>query len=335
MKNILAKTFEGKYLNEREISTALCQIIDEKCSSEQAAALLGAISSRGVQPQELASFAKFMRSKSNPLDTQNLADLIDVCGTGGDRAGTFNISTTVCFVIAGAGCQVAKHGNRSVSSKSGSADVLEKLGVATDMPSAQIANCIKTNKMAFIFAPLYHPSMAKIKKVRESIGVPTIFNLLGPLVNPAKLSYQVIGVYEKSKCKLMASALLHTPIQEAMVVCGDGRLDEFSTTGDNLVYHIKNKKITEKIVSPEKLGLQKAKIEDLVGGDAQKNAQIILEILQGKLGAKRDIVLLNAAAALIVAGKAKDFSDGLQKARASIDSGQALEILRKLQNVSR
>jgi len=334
MKEILKKAFDGQVLGEFDIHQALTEITSGKASPEQAAALLGAISARGETPEELAAFALFMRQKAKLLSFQSNTALIDVCGTGGDCSGTFNISTVVSFVIAGAGAKVVKHGNRSVSSQSGSADVLEQLGILKEIPGEKIQKILDEIGMIFLFAPNYHQSMAKIKEIRKAIGVPTIFNLLGPLVNPANPEHQIIGVYDNDKCEIVAKALLILGTKEAMVVYGTDGLDEFSTTGANIYYHIKDGKITKKCLSPEEIGIKKAQINDLAGGDAEQNAQIILEILSGAKGSKRDIVLLNSAAALIVSGIACDFEDGIIKAAASIDSGVALRVLEKLKNVS-
>lgn len=342
MKEILKKAFDGKELSESDINQALSEITKETDVSEQTAeqlssqisSLLGAISARRETPEEVAAFASFMRKNAKNLPIQINTGLIDVCGTGGDCLGTFNISTAVSFVITGAGAKVVKHGNRSVSSKSGSADVLEQLGISIKMSEEKLQTYLEEIGMIFLFAPNYHKSMEKIKLIRKSIGVPTIFNLLGPLVNPANLDYQIIGVYDINKCEIMAKALLKLGIKEAMVVFGCDGLDEFSTTGKTLVYHIKNGKIKKQYLTPEKVGLKRAEMKDLVGGNAEENAQIILKILQGEKGPKRDIVLLNSAAALVVSGIAKDFKDGIKIASESIDSGAALKVLEKLKNVS-
>lgn len=319
MNEIFKKIFEDKKLNEFDIQQILAELSK-------------------VQPdEELADIARFMRQKAKKT-VITTKELIDVCGTGGDGLGTFNISTAVSFVIAGAGAKVIKHGNRSVSSQSGSADVLEALGVSIEIPEEKLQSVLDETGMVFLFAPYYHPSMAKIKEIRKAIVVPTIFNLLGPLANPVSLDYQVIGVYDKDKCELVAKALLNLGIKEALVVHGEseiGGLDELSTTGGNLIFHIKNGTINKQFITPEDVGLKRAKMKDLLGGNAQENAQIILNILKGEIGSedinyKRDIILLNSAAALIVSGIAKDFKDGIKKAEESIDSGAALKVLEKL-----
>lgn len=314
MEKILKKIFEDNELNETDIR----QISSELSKSDSV--------------EELYAIASYMKQNAKPL-LLNGEGLIDVCGTGGDCLGTFNISTAVSFVIAGAGAKVVKHGNRSVSSKSGSADVLEALGISIEIPEDKLQCVFDDAGMVFLFAPNYHASLKKIKSIRQAIGAPTIFNLLGPLVNPANIDYQIIGVYDITKCETMAKALLKLGIKEAMVVHGkseSGGLDEFSTTGETLIYHIKDGKITKKYLTPEEVGLKRAELKDLLGGSAQENAQIILKILQGEKGPKRDIVLLNSAAALVVSCIAKNFEDGIDIAAKSIDSGAALNVLEKL-----
>lgn len=316
MKAILNKIFTDEILNEADIKQALLDL------------------NKRDFHEELAIFARLMKQNAKQIQLKNNAGFIDVCGTGGDSLGTFNISTAVAFVIAGAGAKVVKHGNRSVSSKSGSADVLEKLGVSIEIPEEKLQSVLDEAGMVFLFAQHYHPSMAKIKKIRKAIGVPTIFNLLGPLINPVKLDYQVIGVYDKSKCEVVANALFNLGIKEAMVLHGADGLDELSITGENLIYHIKDGKIKKEYLYPENIGLKKVTIKELLGGDTEENAEIILKILNGEEGSKRDIVLLNSAAALVVSGIAKDFNEGIKKAAESIDSGAALKVLEKLKNVS-
>lgn len=312
MKSIIKDIFEDNTLNEAEIKEYLLEITNRNSA------------------EDLSAIATYMKTQAKPIKLENTTGFIDVCGTGGDCLGTFNISTAVAFVIAGAGAKVIKHGNRSVSSKSGSADVLEKLGVSIEMTEEELQKTLDKAGMVFLFAPYYHPSMSRIKEIRKTLGCPTIFNLLGPLVNPVTLDYQVIGVYDKEKCEIVAKSLLKLGIKEAMVVHGADGLDELSTTGENLIFHIKDGKIKKQHLSPEDVGLKRVEIRDLLGGNAKENAQIILNILNGDKGAKRDIVLLNSTAALVVSGIAKDFKDGILKAAESIDSGAALKVLETL-----
>lgn len=333
MKTILKKALNGEILYVEEIEKFLDELTSERVIPEQASALLGAIAARGETAEEIAAFAIAMKNKCVPLQLKSSVRLVDVCGTGGDGTKTFNISTAVAFVLAGAGAKVVKHGNSSVSSQSGSADVLQELGVSIDVPPQKLQKVLDEAGMVFLFAPNYHPSMKSIKSIRTSIGVPTIFNLLGPLLNPAQIDCQVIGVYDLNKCEKVAIALKNMGIEEAMVVHGDG-LDEISTVGESVIFHLKNGEIKKTILSPEDVGLKRASFDDLKGGNAKENAEIIIEILKGVKGPKRDIVLLNAAAALIVSGLAQDFEDGINKAAVSIDSGAAMKVLGALKNVS-
>ncbi|MCD8378131.1 MAG: anthranilate phosphoribosyltransferase [Candidatus Gastranaerophilales bacterium] len=345
-ERILNKALSGNILTDEDIESVLSAIQEETISSEQVSALLGAISARGgreflkkskggATPNEVAAFAKGLRKISNKIDLRCDTGLMDVCGTGGDCLGTFNISTTVSFVAAAAGAKIVKHGNRSVSSKCGSADVLEKLGVKIDLPVEQYQNVLDEVGMVFLYAPYFNTCMAKIKKIRNSIGVPTIFNLLGPLINPVNLDYQVMGVYDGRKCELAAITLGRLGLKSAMAIHAKDGMDELSTTGNNIIYQLKDNRIKKiKLPAFEKLGLKHAEIKDLTGGDTDKNAKIILQILNGEKGAKRDIVLLNSAAALVVYGLAKDFKDGVVKSAECIDTGKALKVLERLRNVS-
>lgn len=337
MKEILKKAFLGKSLLESEIFSIVDSIEKETIDPLQTAALLGAISAKpgGVEPQEIASFAAALRYHSKKVPLKTDLPLIDVCGTGGDCIGTFNISTAVSFIVASYNVGVIKHGARSVSSSCGSADVLEELGVKLDIENNQIQNIFNEAKMLFLYAPYYNTTMAKIKKIRNALKIPTLFNLLGPLVNPVKLDYQVIGVYDETKCELVCNSLKHLCLKEAFVVHSCDGLDELSITSDNIIYHLKDNTVKKiKLPSFDELGLKKAEIKDILGGDVKENADIILKILNGEKGPKRDIVLLNAAAALVASNIAKDFKEGVQKAAKAIDSGLALQVLERLKNVS-
>ncbi len=337
MKEILKKTFAGKNLSEKEIFFIVDSIEHETANPLQIAALLGAISAKknGATPEEIAFFAKALRFHSKKIHLKTNKPLIDVCGTGGDCIGTFNISTAVSFVVASFGIGVIKHGARSVSSACGSADVLEALGIRLDFEDEKIQNIFDESGMVFLYAPFYNTTMARIKKIRNSLCTPTLFNLLGPLVNPAKLDFQIVGVFDETKCESVCNSLMHLGLKEAMVVHSFDGLDELSTTSDNIVYHLKNNVVKKiKLPSLDDLGLKQARIEDILGGDVKKNADIILKILNGEKGPKRDIVLLNSAAALVVSNVAKDFKEGVEKAKQAIDSKSALKILERLRNVS-
>ncbi|MFW5976783.1 MAG: anthranilate phosphoribosyltransferase, partial [Bacillota bacterium] len=272
--------------------------------------------------------ARVMREKA--INIQNNNSLIDTCGTGGDGSGTFNISTTVALVLAGSDFSVAKHGNRSVSSKSGSADVLEKLGINLDLTPSQVEKCLKDVGMGFLFAPVFHKAMKHAITPRRELKVRTIFNILGPLTNPARADYQILGVYHPDLVIPMAEVLKNLGIKGAMVVHGADGLDEFSLSGKNKVAHLKNGHIEELTVAPEDAGLNRASLKAVKGGNPEINSEIILSILKGKKGPKRDIVLFNTAAALIITGKASNWKEGVNLAGEIIDSEIPLEKLNEL-----
>ena len=261
-------------------------------------------------------------------------DLIDTCGTGGDGANTFNISTTNAFVIAAAGLGVCKHGNRSISSKCGSADVLEELGVPIDLSPEEVASSIDEHGFGFLFAPKFHPAMGNVVPIRRNLGARTIFNLLGPLVNPALTTRQVIGVYDKNMLEPFAHVLSSLGSIEVMLVTGDDGLDEITTTTTTNVAHLKDGRVKTYKISPEEFGIKKAKPEDLVGGDKAENAKIIIDILSGKdKGPRRDIVLINGAAALTVGGKSTDLNEGIKQVGEIIDSGAAMKVLENVRRI--
>jgi anthranilate phosphoribosyltransferase len=260
--------------------------------------------------------------------------VVDTCGTGGDSSGTFNISTTVAFVAAGAGLAVAKHGNRSVSSQCGSADLLQTLGVKLELSADQVARCIDEVGIGFLFAPMLHPAMKHALGPRQEIGLRTIFNILGPLCNPARATRQLLGVYDDGLTELMADVLRALGAEHAFVVHGADGLDELSTTGSNKVSDVYNGQIHTYYLDPQELGLQRANLSDLAGGTAEDNAAITQTLLKGGQGPKRDVVLLNAAAVLVIGGKAANVKEGLAIAEEAIDSGSALNKLQHLTEFS-
>jgi anthranilate phosphoribosyltransferase len=253
--------------------------------------------------------------------------ILDTCGTGGDGTRTFNVSTVTAFVAAGSGVRVAKHGNRAVSSLCGSADVLASLGVNLDMPSLDVARCIREVGIGFLYAPLYHGAMKYAAAPRQEIGLRTIFNLLGPLTNPAGATAQVLGVYSLDLTEKIAHALVRLGTKQAFVVCGEGTFDEISICGPTRVSHLKEGRVTTFETCPEQYGFRRADLEEIRGGDARENATIIRRILDGEKGARRNMVLMNAAAAFVAVGLDSDFAQGIERAEASIDSGRAREKL--------
>ena len=330
IKAAIAKIMERKHLREDEAEAVMTQIMNGEATPAQIGAYLTALRMKGETTPEITGSARAMRNaavKVRPATT----GLVDTCGTGGDGAGTFNISTTAAFVVVGAGQPVAKHGNRSVSSKTGSADVLEALGVNLDLTPEQVAASIDEVGLGFMFAPRLHPAMRHAIGPRRELGVRTIFNLLGPLTNPAGVEAQVIGVYDGDLTHTVAEVLGSLGSKAAFVVHGYGGLDEMTTSGPTTVSMLQHGQVTTTELHPGDLGFSIARAEDLRGGDAAKNAAITRAILAGEdRSPRRDVVLLNAAAALVVGGKAKTLPEGIALANESIDRGAALGVLENL-----
>lgn len=329
IKTAINKVMSGRSLTTDEAEEVMSQIMEGEATPAQIGAYLTALRMKGETVEEITGSARAMRRPAVPVrPAASPAELVDTCGTGGDGAGTFNISTTAAFVVAGTGQKVAKHGNRSVSSKSGSADVLEALGVNLDLPPDQVAQAIDKVGIGFLFAPKLHPAMKHAIGPRRELGVRTIFNILGPLTNPAGALSQVIGVYDENLTEPMAEVLGELGSRGALVVHGYGGLDELTTAGSNKVSRLKNGRVTTETLNPLDLGFERANPADLAGGTAEENAEITRGILSGQRdGPRRDVVVFNAAAALIAAGQTEDWPDGIKMARESIDSGAALNVL--------
>ncbi|MEW6034357.1 MAG: anthranilate phosphoribosyltransferase [Chloroflexota bacterium] len=322
----IAMLVERQGLGEEMAEAAMGEVMRGEATPAQVGAFLTALRMKGETVEEVAGCARAMRAASLKVRTQR-TPLVDTCGTGGDRSGTFNISTTVALVVAGAGVAVAKHGNRSVSSSCGSADLLEALGVKIDLGPEAVGRCIDEVGMGFLFAPRFHPAMKHAAQPRREMGVRTIFNILGPLTNPASASVQLIGVYSPHLTDLLARVLLRLGASRAMVVHGDSGLDELSVTGPSRVTRLDGGEITTDYLDPQGLGLPSATLEELRGGTAEENAKLTLAVLKGERGPRRDVVLLNAAAALVMAGRAADFAEGMAVAAESIDSVRAFKVL--------
>ena len=334
----------GQSLSGEQVRLAVGQLTDEKKSAQTKADFLIALAQKGETPGEIAAFASALREKSipPPLDAETRArEILDIVGTGGDRLGTFNISTTSAILCAAAGVAVAKHGNRAVTSQSGSADVLEALGIRIDSTSAEAVSSLREKNFAFFFAPNFHPAfkhIAPARKICAERGQRTIFNLLGPLLNPARPSAMLVGVPRAELCEPLARVLQSLGVRRAMVVCGKvsaaGFLDELSTLGENTIAEFYQERgFTVSTTTPEQFPLQPATLNDLLGGDKNQNAEIVRRILRGdERGPKRDAVLLNAGAALFVAGKTKSLAEGWELAAATIDSGNADAKLSELKN---
>ncbi|VVB57383.1 Anthranilate phosphoribosyltransferase [uncultured archaeon] len=324
---ILNKAVLSQELDEDEARLAMQLMMEGKIENEKMAAFLTALKMRGESAGEIASFARVMRQNARTIRAEG-DYLVDTCGTGGDGRSTFNVSTCAAFVAAGAGCQVAKHGNRASSSKSGSADALEALGVKVGLGPQECEKQLQAIGITFLFAPAFHPAMKNVGPVRKALGFKTVFNILGPLTNPAGVRRQVIGVYDKKMAGKMAEVLQKLGVERALVVSSD--TDEISISDETQVHEVEGGKIKTYSISPEKFGIKKASLDELKADEAAASSRIILEVLSGKSGPARDIVLLNAGAAIYAAGKADSLEKGMEMATQSIDSGAAMKKLEQM-----
>ncbi len=330
---LIEKLGRRQDLTTDEASAAMAEIMDGRAQPAQIAGLLIALAMKGERPAEIVGFARAMRERSTPLSRQH-APVFDTCGTGGDRAHTFNVSTVAALVLAACGVRVAKHGNRSVSSRCGSADLLEALGVDISAPPAVVERCLDEAGIAFFFAPTFHPSMRHAAPTRRELGVRTAFNLLGPLTNPAGASRQLVGVPRPELTELVARSLALLGSERAWVVHGADGLDEISTTGYTKVSECRAGAVNTFYIHPSDFTLPKAAPEALRGGDAAENAVIARSVLAGERAPARDIVLLNAAAALLIAGEAATIGEGIARAAQALDDGSAAAVLERLVRVS-
>ena len=327
-------------LAQAEARAVMTEVLTGKCSEAQIAALLVALHMKGETVEEIVGFAEAIRAAATPLELHDgsLLDasgtgrdaLIDTCGTGGDASGTFNISTATALVAAGAGIRVAKHGNRSVTSKCGSADVMEALGVNINLTSVRLAQCLEQVGIAFLFAPAMHSAMKYVQPVRRELRLRTVFNLLGPLTNPARATCQVVGVYSDDLVEKLAEALSMLGLRRALVVHGSDGLDEITISGPTRVGEVRDGRVRTYEVTPEECGLRRATLDNIAGGDAVMNASLIRDVLAGEKSACRDVVLLNTGAALVAASRADHLRDAVPVAAQAIDSGAALEKLNAL-----
>ena len=333
LRGAIAKVAAGNSLSQEEAAEAFDFVMSGAATPAQIGALVMGLRVRGETVDEIAGAARAMRAKV--LTVRAPEGAIDTCGTGGDGKGTFNISTCAAFVVAGAGVPVAKHGNRAISSRSGSADVLKELGVNIEASPETISRCIAECGLGFMFAPAHHAAMRHVAQVRTELGTRTIFNLLGPLANPAGTKYQVVGVFGKEWVEPIAQVLALLGTERAWVVHGSDGLDELTTTGISDVAVVDMGKVSTFRISPRNAGLPDARPEDLTGGNAVENAAHIRAVLGGFKGPLRDVVMLNAAAAMLVAGKANTLRESVALAAQSIDSGKALAVLEALVRLSR
>lgn len=334
LQEAIKKIIDKKDLSENEAYAAMNEIMKGEGTESQIGAFLVGLRMKGERIDEITGCAKAMRDNAIPVKLQSKF-VIDTCGTGGDGGKTFNISTAVAIVAAAGGVKVAKHGNRAVSSKSGSADVLAELGFNIELESEKAAKCIDEKGMAFLFAQKYHHAMKNVAPTRKILATRTIFNILGPLTNPGFVKGQVLGVYDKDLTNTLAQVLLNLGCEKALVVCGEDGLDEITTTTFTHVSEIRDGKVVDYIIKPEELEINLAKHEDIKGGSAKENAEVIVNILKGHKGHKRDIVVLNSAAALYVGNVCASIKEGIKLAEELIDSGKAYEKMNELIEYSR
>jgi len=333
IKELIKKITEFKDLTPEETEKLFSLLMKGELTDAQIGAVLVGLKMKGETVDEISSAAKIMRQNAVKVPVKDKSNLVDTCGTGGDKVNTFNVSTITAFVVAGAGAKVAKHGNRSVSSKCGSADIMEALGINIEMPPEKAAKALEEIGLAFLFAPIYHPAMKNVIRQRREIGVRTIFNILGPLSNPAEAKYQLMGVYDQKLVEPLSRVLVNLGIERAFVVHGMEGLDEVSITGETLVGEVNEGEINIYTVRPEDFGLKSASLQDIQGGDLEYNLKIALSILEGKDNSpKTDFVAINAAFALKVVGIADNIKEGIELAKETIYSKKAYQILEKLRD---
>lgn len=333
MKIYLEHLSEKRSFSEQEMKEAVKQLFSDEVSDSEVAAFLIGLKIKGETVEEIIGLVQVLREFALPF-SKNFPNVIDNCGTGGDGSKSFNVSTTSAFVIAGAGIPVAKHGNRSISSKTGSADVLEHLGINLNLSPETTEEILEKTGISFLFAPNVHPKVKRIMKVRKDLRIPTIFNLIGPLTNPINLDYQLLGIYRRDLLDMFATVLMKLGRKRAVVLNGAGYMDEASLQGENHLVIVDKGTIVKKSLHPEEVGLSKFTNEDIIGGTARENADILKRVLQGEKGAYRETVLLNAGIGIYAAEKADSIQQGINLARQSIDSGAAFEKLKRLIELS-
>jgi anthranilate phosphoribosyltransferase len=330
LKRFIAKVVDGTDLSEAESGEAMDFIMEGSAPPTQIASFLTALRMKGETIKEITGFARTMRAKATRIGAKDWECVVDTCGTGGDGKGTFNISTAVAFVAAGGGCTVAKHHNRSVSSQCGSADVLEALGLDYALPPERAEASLQKFGLAFLFAPTFHPATRHALIPRREIGIRTVFNLLGPLTNPAGATIHLAGLYREDLLRPVAEVLRNLGSKSAFVVHSEDHCDEISIIGKTTVCQLKEGFIETYQIEPEMVGLKRANLKEIQGGPPEKNADILLQVLRGKPGPPRDVVLLNAAAVFVAAEKVSNLRDGIEMARESIESGRAMKKLEEL-----
>jgi anthranilate phosphoribosyltransferase len=328
----IEQLLQGRSLDRDRARNVMDQVMAGEATTAQVAGLLIALRARGETVEEMTGFVESMRAHATPIEVPE--GTIDTCGTGGDRAGTFNISTAAAMVAAGAGIPVAKHGNRAASSRCGSADVLEALGVDITLGPDGVRRCIEAAGMGFCFAPTFHPAMRHAGPARRELGVRTVFNVLGPLANPGRVRRQALGVGAGALAPLMIRVLQDLGHERALVFYGKDGIDELTTTGPSKVFELRDGRVSEYELEPKDLGVSRAQPDDLRGGTPPENADLLRQVLGGEQGPHRDVVLLNAAAAVLAAGRADDWRQAMEVARDSLDSGRAKDVLTRLVETS-
>ncbi len=332
IKEAINSVVQGLDLSESEMTESMNEIMEGKTTEAQIASFLTALRIKGETVEEITAAARVMRDKATKIKAPE--NVIDTCGTGGDLSHTFNISTTTAIVLASYGIPIAKHGNRLVSSQSGSADVLEALGIKIDLPPEKVEKCLFETGFGFLFAPLFHPAMKYAIGPRREMGIRTVFNVLGPITNPAGAKHQIVGVFSDRLTEPLAQVLGNLGAKNAMIVHGEDGLDEITITNGTKVSRFIDDRIENMYFSPEDFGLNRGKLEDIVGGNKDENARITISILKGEKGPKRDIVLMNSAAGVMVSDKNKDLKTGVEIVTEAIDSGKALKKLDEIRKVT-
>lgn len=325
--SVLDRLTTGRDISRQEAHDAMSEVMAGRADPAQIAAFLVALRMKGETVEEMTGLVEAFREAAVPVPLQKRDHLIDIVGTGGDRSNTFNISTTAAFVAAGAGATVAKHGNRAASSRCGSADVLEGLGMVIDLPPEQMAVLVEEERFGFFFAPNYHPAMRHAVPVRKALGIPTVMNVLGPLSNPARVQRYAVGVADQAMAERMIRVLGSLGAESAFVVHGEDGLDEVTTTGPTYILRLRDGEVTHAEFTPEDFGIERAEATDLQGGDVEENVSIVRDILAGKPGPRRDAAVVNASVGIVAAGLAVGFVEGVEAACESIDSGSAAAVL--------
>ncbi len=333
MKQYIAKVIRRENLNIEEMTEAMMALMSGEVDPILASSFLTALKMKGEAIDEIVAGATVMREKASVISIDNAVTL-DTCGTGGDSLGTYNISTAVAIIAAAAGVSVVKHGNRSVSSKCGCADVLEEVGIKIDLTPAQVKTCVDTTDIGFLFAPTFHSAMRHVGLIRQTLGMRTIFNILGPLANPANATYQLVGVFDEELLEVYGKVLHELGVIRAMIVHGTDGLDEITISGNTKVCELNHGILTYKTIKPEDFGLQPASIESVKGGNKEENARILIDLLNGQKGPKRDILLLNAGAGFYTCGKTATIKEGIKLAEKVIDSGKAKAKLKEFISVT-